>query len=82
MEKITSVRPVQNKKGRFVGVAAVVGASAVAASNAMAITAADIGTATSRTGADETISSGQLWVLGIVIVLFVGRKILGMFGKG
>ncbi|WP_151833259.1 hypothetical protein [Acinetobacter ursingii] len=81
MEKITSVRPVQNKKGRLVGVAAVVGPSAVAASNAMAITAADIGTATADTGAESTISAGQLWVLGIIIVLFVGRKILGMFGR-
>lgn len=60
---------------------AVITGAVVASSNALAMSAADIATATSGTGAEETIDAGWLWVLGIAIVLFVGRKIVGMFGR-
>lgn len=70
---------------RFSGKAAVTGAvvtgAVVASSNALALKAADITAATSGSGAEETIDAGWLWVLGIVVVLFVGRKIVGMFGR-
>ena len=45
------------------------------------ITAADVTAATGGSGADDSISAGWKWVLGIVITLFAGRKIIGMFGR-
>lgn len=48
---------------------------------AFAIEAADVTAATGGSGAEESITAGWKWVLGIVIVLFAGRKIVGMFGR-
>lgn len=48
---------------------------------AFALEAADITAVTGASGAEESISAGWKWVLGVVIVLFAGRKVIGMFGK-
>lgn len=74
-------RPVQDNKGRLVGAVAIASGAVVASSNALALKAADITAATADSGAESTIDAGYLWVLGIVVALFVGRKIVGMFGK-
>jgi|GEM_PF-6190611 len=52
------------------------------AQQVFAITAADVNTATAATGADESQAAAWQWLLAFVVGLFVGRKILGMFGKG
>ncbi|MCW8041265.1 hypothetical protein [Acinetobacter entericus] len=68
-------------RGKAAATGAIVTGAVVASSNALAIKAADIATATSGSGAEETIDAGWLWVLGIAIVLYVGRKIVSMFGR-
>lgn len=46
-----------------------------------AVTAADVTTATGAANADETQSTAWKWLLSFAVGLFVGRKILGMFGR-
>lgn len=80
MEK-TLKSPLQDKRGRIVRGVAIVSAAVLASSNALALTATDITAATTGSGADTSIDAGYLWALGIGVTLFVGRKILGMFGR-
>lgn len=46
-----------------------------------ALSGADVTAATGATGAEETQSAAWKWLLAFVVGLFVGRKILGMFGR-
>lgn len=46
-----------------------------------AVTAADVTAATGAANADESQSAAWKWILGFVVTFFVGRKILGMFGR-
>ncbi|MDC5245824.1 hypothetical protein OHW55_03790 [Acinetobacter baumannii] len=68
-------------KKNVVGVALVAAFALAASTGVFALTAADVNTATGASGAEETINAGYLWALGIAIVLFGGRKLIGMFGR-
>ena len=41
--------------------------------------ALDVGTATTGSTAKSDIETGALWILGIVIVIFSARKVIGFF---
>ncbi|MGG2098506.1 hypothetical protein ABFY41_13130 [Acinetobacter haemolyticus] len=68
-------------KKNVVAMAILAIAMVAASTGAFAIEAADVTAATGSSGADDSISAGWKWVLGIAITLFAGRKIIGMFGK-
>lgn len=68
-------------KKNVVGVALVAAVALAASTGVFALTAADVNTATAASGSEETINAGYLWALGIAIVLFGGRKLIGMFGR-
>ena len=65
---------------RYVGTFAIV-ATLFVAQQVFEISEADVNAATSGSGAEDTISAGFKWLLIIVISLFAGRKLLGMFGR-
>ncbi|MFW1958243.1 hypothetical protein ACG91D_22175 [Acinetobacter guillouiae] len=48
---------------------------------AFAIGAEDVTTATTSAGGEATVAAGFKYLLTFVVGLYVGRKILGMFGK-
>lgn len=68
--------------GRAAVTVAVMALGFLIAQDALAISAADVDAATSKSGAEESQSSAWKWILGLVVSFFVGRKILGMFGRG
>ena len=76
-----STRPVQNHKGKLIATAVVASVAVLATSNALAIDAAAVTAATGAAGGEDSIDAGYLYALGIVVALYIGRKILGVFGK-
>lgn len=50
-------------------------------SNAHALTAADITTATTGSDATPLIEAAALFILGIVVVIWSSRKVIGFFSK-
>ncbi|TVT75263.1 hypothetical protein [Acinetobacter colistiniresistens] len=73
---------VVQKYGRAAVTVAVMALGILIAQDALAITAADVTAATDGSGAEESQSAAWKWILGLVVGFFVGRKILGMFGRG
>lgn len=51
------------------------------AQQVFAVTEADVTTATGAAGAEESQSAAWKWMLAFVVGMFVGRKILSMFGR-
>ncbi|WP_414659906.1 hypothetical protein ACMHYC_19060 (plasmid) [Acinetobacter courvalinii] len=72
---------VVQKYGRAAVTLAVMALGFIVAQDALAITGADVTGATDAAGADESQSAAWKWLLSFAVGLFVGRKILGMFGK-
>lgn len=73
---------VLQKYGRAAITVAVLALGFIIAQDASAVSAADVTAATGASGAEESQSAAWKWILGIVVTFFVGRKILGMFGRG
>ncbi|RZG42752.1 hypothetical protein [Acinetobacter wuhouensis] len=48
---------------------------------AFAITEADVTSATGSAGGEDTVSAGFKYLLTFAVGLYVGRKVLGMFGR-
>lgn len=77
----------QNQKQRFTilnkknfatyGTSAVV-ATALMSSNAHAL---DVATALTGADAEANIETGALWALGIVVVIYGAKKVIGFFGR-
>jgi len=61
---------------RFGVATGVLGGAALMTSQANAL---DVGTATSSSTAKTDIETGAIWVLGIAIVLFSAKKVIGFF---
>lgn len=57
---------------------AVVGGSALVASQAHAL---DVSGALASSDAESNIETGALWVLGIAVVIFSARKVIGFFSR-
>lgn len=74
-------RPVQNYKGKLVAMATIATATVLTTTHALALDAADVTAATGSAGGEDSIDAGYLYALGIVVALYIGRKILGVFGK-
>lgn len=49
---------------------------------AFAVTEADVTTATGAANGESVVAAGFKYLLTFVVGLYVGRKILGMFGRG
>lgn len=80
MKNVTPV--VAKPQTKRFAIAAVATSALLGVSNAFALKAADITTATTAAGADESINTAALWVLGIAVVIFAGRKVISFFGRG
>lgn len=76
-----ATRPVQNYKGKLVAMATIATATVLTTTHALALDAADVTAATGSAGGEDSIDAGYLYALGIVVALYIGRKILGVFGK-
>lgn len=74
-------RPVQNFKGKLVALATIGTATVLTTTHTFALDASDITAATGAAGGKDSIDAGYLYALGIVVALYIGRKILGVFGK-
>lgn len=59
------------------GTAAVV-STALMSSNANAL---DVSTALTGADAEANIETGALWALGIVVVIYGAKKVIGFFGR-
>lgn len=55
------------------------GVGAVTAS--MSASALDVSTALAGTDAQANIETGAVWVLGIAVVIFSARKVIGFFSR-
>lgn len=75
------VRPVQNAKGKLVALATVATGTVLTTTHVFALKATDVTTATGAAGGEDSIDAGYLYALGIVVALYIGRKILGVFGR-
>ncbi|MDN5637443.1 MAG: hypothetical protein L0G48_04770 [Staphylococcus equorum] len=53
-----------------------------ATTGAFAITDADVTGATGASGGESAVAAGFKYLLTFVVGLYVGRKIVGMFGRG
>ena len=61
------------------GLGATLGAGLVA--NAHALDPAAVTSATSGSNASGSIDAAALWILGIVVVIFAARKVIGFFSR-
>lgn len=61
------------------GLGATLGAGLVA--NAHALDPAAVTSATTGSGASGSIDAAALWILGIVVVIFAARKVIGFFSR-
>ncbi|MBV6550142.1 hypothetical protein KTN00_03760 [Acinetobacter soli] len=79
MKKQTQNRlaALQNNVSKY-GVGAVV-STALLTSNANA--ALDVSTALTGSDAQSNIETGALWALGIVVVIYGAKKVIGFFGR-
>lgn len=68
---------VNSKNLATYGTGAVV-STALMSSNANAL---DVSTALAGADAESNIETGALWVLGIVVVIFGARKVIGFFSR-
>ena len=76
-----AIRPVQNYKGKLVAMATIATGTILTTTHALALEASDVTAATGAAGGEDSIDAGYLYALGIVVALYIGRKILGVFGK-
>lgn len=60
------------------GLGAGLAGTALVASQAHAL---DVSTALSGSDAESNIETGALWVLGIAVVIFSARKVIGFFSR-
>ena len=56
----------------------VAGAAVLATSQVHAL---DVDSVTSTSTANTDIESGGLWVLGIVVLIFAAKRVIGFFGR-
>lgn len=75
------VRPVQNAKGKLVALATVATGTILTTTHVFALKKDDVNAATGGAGGEDSIDAGYLYALGIVVALFIGRKILSVFGR-
>lgn len=75
-ELLTDLQKRQASLQRFGVATGVIGGAALMTSQANAL---DVGTATSSSTAKTDIETGAIWILGIAIVLFSARKVIGFF---
>jgi len=68
---------VNSKNIATYGTGAVV-STALMSSNANAL---DVSTALSGSDAEANIETGALWALGIVVVIYGAKKVIGFFGR-
>lgn len=68
---------INSKNVRTYGTGAVVSA-ALMSSNANAL---DVSTALTGADAKANIETGALWALGIVVVIYGAKKVIGFFGR-
>lgn len=68
---------INSKNVRTYGTGAVVSAALVS-SNANAL---DVSTALTGADAKANIETGALWALGIVVVIYGAKKVIGFFGR-
>ena len=68
---------VNSKNLATYGTAAVV-STALMSSNANAL---DVSTALTGADAEANIETGALWALGIVVVIYGAKKVIGFFGR-
>lgn len=68
---------VNSKNLATYGTGAVV-STALMSSNANAL---DVSTALSGADAEANIETGALWALGIVVVIYGAKKVIGFFGR-
>lgn len=68
---------INSKNVRTYGTGAVVSAALVS-SNANAL---DVSTALTGADAEANIETGALWALGIVVVIYGAKKVIGFFGR-
>lgn len=77
-DQLTDLQKRQATLQRFGVATGVIGGAALMTSQANAL---DVGTATSSSTAKSDIETGAIWVLGIAIVLFSAKKVIGFFGR-
>lgn len=68
---------INSKNVRTYGTGAVVSAALVSG-NANAL---DVSTALTGADAEANIETGALWALGIVVVIYGAKKVIGFFGR-
>jgi hypothetical protein len=68
---------INSKNLRTYGTGAVVSAALVSG-NANAL---DVSTALAGADAEANIETGALWALGIVVVIYGAKKVIGFFGR-
>ena len=68
---------INSKNVRTYGTGAVVSAALVSG-NANAL---DVSTALTGADAEANIETGALWALGIVVVIYGAKKVIGLFGR-
>ena len=68
---------INSKNVRTYGTGAVVSAALVSG-NANAL---DVSTAFTGADAEANIETGALWALGIVVVIYGAKKVIGFFGR-
>ena len=67
------------KNIRTYGTGAVLSTALLAGSQANA--AFDVGTALTGSSAESNIETGATWMLGIVVVIFGAKKVIGFFSR-
>ena len=68
---------INSKNVRTYGTGAVISAALVSG-NANAL---DVSTALTGADAEANIETGALWALGIVVVIYGAKKVIGFFGR-
>lgn len=67
--------------GRTVAAIAAVGSLVAATSSHALLAAADVTAATTAAGADDTLKTAAMWVIGLTVGIVVVAKIIGMLKK-
>lgn len=67
--------------GRAVAATAAAGSFVAATSSHALLTAADVTAATTAAGADDTLRTAAIWVIGLTVGIVVVVKIVGMLKK-
>lgn len=70
----------ENKQAKQTLAARVIALGAIAATGASA-NALDVAGALTGSTASANIETGALWALGIVVVIYGARKVIGFFGR-